>query len=166
MSKAKYWKLGDKYAGITSRGKRFVVDTLSKAKAKIGRSTSTTKRKPSKKAKKRSSSKTTSKKKKGGGGRKLFGNVGFKGVLVGTLGMALVKIGLRRFVPQVPERYVDPVGMITLGAIGKAVNLPTKNLLPAGVITGGSTLVTDLVMGQLPMFGFGRNGGNSGGYDL
>jgi len=44
-----YWKFGNKYAGLTSRGKRFVVNTLAQAKAKSG-----------KKQAKRASSKTKS----------------------------------------------------------------------------------------------------------
>lgn len=31
-----YWKFGSKYAGITSRGKRFVVDTAKEARQKAG----------------------------------------------------------------------------------------------------------------------------------
>ena len=38
MAKAKYWKLpGGRYGGITARGKRFIVDSLAKARAKLGK---------------------------------------------------------------------------------------------------------------------------------
>jgi len=41
MSKAKYWKLpGGRYGGITARGKRFIVDSLAKAKTKLGKTRS------------------------------------------------------------------------------------------------------------------------------
>lgn len=164
MSKAKYWKFGDKYAGITARGKRFVADSLSKAKAKIGKTSTTPKSKPKSQSKKRRT--TTAKKKvRRRGGNKIFGSVGIKGLLVGIFGMAVAKIGVRMLAPQVPERYIDPVAMIATGAIGKVANLPTKNLLPAGIITGGSTLVADLAGGIIPTIG-GAGGIGTRGYDL
>jgi len=162
MTKAKYWKLGDKYAGITARGKHFLVKTLAQAKSKIGASPKSSK--THSKSKKRRT-KTAKPKGTSRGGRKIFGNLGFKGLLVGVAGMAIAKIGIRMMLPQLPPEYHDPLALIGVGAVGKVANLPTKNLLPAGIITGGSTLIADLVtpngLATLPTFG-----AQKGGYDL
>ena len=40
-----YWKLGNRYAGLTPRGKRFIVDTRTKAILKAGKSTKKTTKK-------------------------------------------------------------------------------------------------------------------------
>lgn len=62
---AKYWKLpGGRYGGITARGKRFIVDSLAKARAKLG------KRRKSKKTRTSNPKKTTKKGKRSMGKRK------------------------------------------------------------------------------------------------
>lgn len=165
MSKAKYWKFGEKYAGITKSGKRFLVESLSKARAKIGKSTSTSKSTSQTKSKKRRKTTTTKTKSKGKGGKKLLGSLGWKGLITGIASMTIGKILVRRVLPQLPPEYVDPLVMSGAGAIGKFANLPTKNLLPAGVITGASTLITDLLEPN-GLLTIPRFGGNSGGYDV
>ena len=83
MAKAKYWKLpGGRYGGITARGKRFIVDSLAKAKAKLGKrrkSKRTRTSNPKKKVKRRMARK---KKRKGG---KSMTRTAFKMIRLGCL---------------------------------------------------------------------------------
>ena len=159
MSKPKYWKLpGGRYGGITSRGKRFIVKSLSAAKAKLGKSKSRTSKKSKTKTSKWSVRKTTKKKRRRGG--RILGNVGWKGLLAGTLGLTLAKYLGRRFLP-LSERYVDGAAMVGVGALGKVTKIGTANLLPAGVMMLGSSFIEDLVFGGGVGFVAGARG-----YDL
>jgi len=83
MSKAKYWKLlGGRYGGITTRGKRFIVDSLAKAKAKLGKSTRRTRRK-SNPGRKRGVRRMARKKRRRGG--KSMTRTAFKLIRMGAL---------------------------------------------------------------------------------
>lgn len=71
MAKANYWKFGSRYAGVTARGKRFVVDTLAQAKAKMPKSGKTRTSSKVKKTKTKTRKRTMARKKKGKSRRKL-----------------------------------------------------------------------------------------------
>ena len=152
----KYWKLGDRWAWITSRGKRGISKSKATAMSKAGAGTS--------KSKSRSGS-TTSKGK--GGGRKIFGTVGWKGFLAAIFSLAILRIIINRLTGGgVPGEYVDSVSMIGAGAVGKATGIGTAHLLMPGVVLGISKLIEDVVtpggLYTLPTLGAQIQGG----YDL
>lgn len=156
-----YWKLGDRLAYVTPRGKRGIVDKLSQvpssAKTKVTGSTKEKTRKSSPKTTKRRK-KTVAKKKttKKKGGFRLPGGLGPKGILTGVLGLAFIP----RFIP-----------VATPGAakLGTGLVLRALNLGGGGALA--SVGIMELVAGQiLPMLaGFGVGGAaapsNAGGYD-
>lgn len=95
MAKAKYWKLpGGRYGGITARGKRFIVDSLAKAKAKLGKGTKrvskTTRKSNPKKTKK---VKKMAKKKRRSG--KSMTRTAFKLIRLGALVAPAIGVGMR-----------------------------------------------------------------------
>ena len=85
MSTPKYWKLpGGRYGGITKTGKRFIVDSLSKARDKVGKATR--KRKTRKnKPKTRRSRKTARRRRRNRGGNKSLARTMMKWVRIGAL---------------------------------------------------------------------------------
>ena len=86
-----YWKFGERYAYITSRGKRGIVDKLSQVpqSAKGASSTSSTKKKSTSPKKTRSGKKTAKKKTTRRGGTRLPGGIGFKAAIFGAAGLVL-----------------------------------------------------------------------------
>ena len=139
---------------VLASGKFKFVKNISKSKGKSPKTKSSPTR-----AKRR---KTRTTKKKGGrrGGR-ILGNVGWKGMLAGILGLTAAKYVARRFLP-VGEKYIDGAAMVGVGALGKVAKIGTANLLPAGVMMLGSSFAEDLIFGG----GVGFVAGAQGGYDL
>jgi len=137
------------------------VRVFASGKYKFVKNLTKSKSKPSAKAKTktRRTTKTISKQKGGRGGR-IIGNVGWKGMLAGTLGLTLVKIVVRKFAP-VGEKYIDGLALLGTGIVGKATGIGTAHLLPAGVALTGSSLLEDVVFGG----GIGFVSGAQGGYD-
>lgn len=153
-----YWELGDRYAYITSRGKRGIVDKLSQvpdsAKPAKGASKKPKKRSPKKKkgGKKRMAKKKTKK----SSGFRLPGGIGPKAVLNGILGLAIVP----RFLPvQSPGAQI----------LGTGLALRALKLGGGGPLSGAGVI---MLAGEFlsPYLGGFLGGGNnaaasSGGYD-
>jgi len=87
-------------------------------------------------------------------GSRIFGNVGIKGLVVGTGILTLAKYLARRFLP-VGSAYVDGLAMVGAGFSGIS---GTGGMKQVGLMDVTSELVANLVLGK-PM-------GNSGGYDF
>lgn len=126
-----YWKLGDKWAGITPRGKRFIEPTKAKAMARAG----------TKSPKTASKKKKTPKKTRSGGktaknsvvrAKKILGNLGTTGLLedaaIGFFG-ANVLMGM-----GYPLESALPMTRVVQGIAGKALNRRGKGRLAYGVI--------------------------------
>jgi len=150
---AKYWKLGDRYAYIDSKGSRGIVKTLAKAKQLIGSKTSRSN--PKKGGKKRKMAKKKKGKRRGKG---FLGNMGIKGLAINTAVVTGMKYIIRRFAPQL-QPVEDPVALMGAGALGHITGTG-KSLLQAGMIDLGSDFLSNLLSGQ----GFSQEG--VGGYDF
>lgn len=127
---SKVWKIVNKkrrYVGIRKSGRWTFLKTPNPSKAP-----SKAKKKGSKTSKKNSV-------------RKLFGNVGWKGMIVGTAVLTAAKYLAKRFAP-IPPRYVDGVSMI--GASFVPVS-GVKNLRSAGMMDVGSEFLSDIFIGGL-----------------
>lgn len=110
-------------------------------------------------------SKRMAKNKKGGGGRKILGTIGFKGAIASIASLAVLRIGLRKVAPQIPDAYVDSAALMGAGVVGKVAKIGTAHLLAPGIVLGASKLIEDLLTGgglvDLPGFGVSPSG-----YDL
>ena len=143
-----FWKFGDKYAGIAPRGKRFVVDTRAAAKKKAGnksdpKSPKTSANKPKKGGRKR----TAGKKGKGKGGRKgarIVGNLGIKGLSIGSLLLAGAKWLVRTRAPQAGA-YTTSISSVGAGLVGKTVFGTGSSLIQYGAVDGLSELLYDVL---------------------
>ena len=93
--------------------------------------------------------KTSMAKNKGrsGGGRKILGTIGFKGLIAGIASLAVLRIGIKRVAPQVPDAYVDSASMLGAGVLGKVAKIGTAHLIAPAVVLGASKLIEDLVTG-------------------
>ncbi len=142
-----------RYVGLDAKGRwKFLKHpSKSKSKSKSSSKTKTTKRRK----------KTTAKGKGGRRGGRILGNVGWKGLLAGIIGLTVTKYIARRFLP-VGEKYIDGAAMVGVGALGKVAKIGTANLLPAGVMMLGSSFAEDIIFGG----GVGFVAGAQGGYDL
>ncbi len=140
-----WWAFGDRYAGITSRGKRFVVDTQKEAKAKAGsKSDPKTGKTTAKKPKKGGSKRTASKKNKGGRrGARIVGNLGIKGLAVGSGLLAVAKYLVRSKAPQLGA-YTTAVSNVGAGLVGKTVFGTGSSLIQFGAVDGLSELIYDV----------------------
>lgn len=139
-----YWKFGDKYAGITPRGKRFVVDTKKQAISKAGKSKTVPKSKPSGKKPKKGGSKTTKKGNKGGRrGARIVGNLGIKGLGVGAGLLAIAKYLVRSKAPQAGA-YTTAIANVGAGVVGKTVFGTGGSLIQFGAVDGLSELIYDV----------------------
>lgn len=151
----KSWKLSKgRYAYVTDKGKRGIETSAAKAREKAGLKTST-KRKVSKTGKKKGTRRR---------GMRIVGNIGPKGLIVGSGLLALAKYGLRRFFPQAGA-YTTGLAAIGGGAVGAALGTG-KSLLQFGVVDAVSELITDLVLpgGMVTIPGMGPQ--VKRGYDL
>ena len=151
----KVWKIVGghrRYVGLDAKGRWKFLKHPSKSKSTSSKTKTT----------KRSVRKTTKPKKKGGrrGGR-ILGNVGWKGLLAGTLGLTLAKFLARKFLP-VGEKYIDGASMLIVGGVGKVAKIGTAHLFPAGVAMLGSSFLEDAFLGG----GVGFIAGAQRGYDL
>lgn len=140
-----FWAFGDKYAGISSRGKRFVVDTKSEAKRKAGtKSDPKAGKTTAKKPKKGGSKRTASKKGKGGRrGARIVGNLGIKGLAVGSGLLAVAKYLVRRQAPQLGA-YTTAVSNVAAGLVGKTIFGTGSSLVQFGAVDGLSELIYDV----------------------
>jgi hypothetical protein len=157
-----HWKLGDRWAYITSRGKRGIVDKLSDVPSSAKtKTTGATKKKPQKSSPKKKTTrrkKTVPKKKKTSkkGGFKLPGGIGPKGILQGVLGLAVVP----RFIPsQSPGVKVLGTG-IAMRALSLGGGGP---LSAAGLIMTAAEFLNPYLTGVMGT-GMSRPSG-PGGYD-
>lgn len=139
-----YWAFGDQWAGISPRGKRFVVKTKKAAISKAGKSTGATKKKPKSTSKTKRSGKTTTKK-KGGGGKKTFGQFGTTGLLSAGILYGCAKFVARKYFPQAGA-YTGAVSAIAAGGTAKALNLSGKSLFGFGLVELVSELLTDIIL--------------------
>ena len=90
---------------------------------------------------------------------RILGNVGFKGLLVGSAVLTLAKYLAKRFAP-IPPRYVNGAAMVGASFIPIS---GVKGLRAAGVMDLASEFGSDLIGG----FGYGMAiGGAARGYDL
>ena len=140
-----YWKFGDRYGGITPRGKRFIVDTKTQAISKAGKSKTVPKSKSSAKKTRKGGSKTT-KKNKGKGGRRgarIVGNLGIKGLGVGAGLLAIAKYLVRSKAPQAGA-YTTSIANVGAGVVGKTVFGTGGSLIQFGAIDGLSELIYDV----------------------
>jgi hypothetical protein len=153
-----YWKFGNKYAGVTSRGKRFVVNTRSAAMSKAGKKSSSKRATKTKKTKRRKTMARTKKKKGGSRGSRILGNMGLKGLLLSGAILFGMKYVVRRFVPQAGA-YTTGLAAFGAGTVGKATGIGGKSLQSFGAVDAISELVYDLVtpngMVSLPSVGSG-----------
>ena len=140
-----WWKFGDKYAGITSRGKRFVVDTKKEASKKAGTKSDPIKAKRSAKKPKKGGSKRIAKNKGKGGrrGARIVGNLGIKGLAVGSGLLAVAKYLVRRNAPQLGA-YTTAVSNVGAGLVGKTVFGTGSSLIQFGAVDGLSELIYDI----------------------
>lgn len=145
MSKAKVWKFGTGYAGITARGKRIFKSTKSAAETAAGvkKRTSPASRKTSSGGKKRvPSSKKTS--------PSLMGNLGFTGWLEAIAANIAGTYAARIFIPE--DLRAAAAGKILYGAQGHILNRRGKQFLPIGIIDFVADVVMDfLETGQSPL---------------
>jgi len=153
-----YWKLGDRFAFITSQGKRGIVDRLADVpKSAKKESTPATKKKPEKSSPKKRRKKTVTKKKKTTKkGFRLPGGLGPKGILTGALGLAIIP----RFLPiQSPGAK-----MLGTGLALRALNLGSGGALSSvGLILTASEFLMPYIGGFVG--NAGAPSGNAGGYD-
>lgn len=155
-----YWKLGDRFAYITSSGKRGIVDKLSQVPASAKKQSTSAKQESAQKSspkKKRRKTTLAKKSKKSKGGFRLPGGLGPKGILTGILGMAVIP----SFLP------VTSPGMAKLGTglVLRALKLGGGGALSS---VGIMELAAEFIMPVLGGFGLGNGaagGGGSGGYD-
>lgn len=139
-----YWKFGDKYAGISPRGKRFVVETRSQAISKAGKSNTVSKSSKSAKKPKKGGSKTAKKGNKGGKrGARIVGNLGIKGLGVGAGLLAIAKFLVRRNMPQAGA-YTTGIANIGAGIVGKTVFKTGGSLIQFGAVDSLSELLYDV----------------------
>jgi hypothetical protein len=155
-----YWKLGDRWAYITSRGKRGIVDKMSdvpsSAKTKTTGSTKKKTRKSS--PKKKGGTKTVAKKnKKGRSGFKLPGGLGPKGILFGALGLTMG----RRLLPTQSGGVQKTATGMGLRALKIGGGGP---LAGAGLIEIAADVIEGLLSGGGLNLGIG--GGTNGGTDF
>ena len=140
----KFWKFGDKWAGISPRGKRFVVDTKSEAQRKAGtKSDPKTGKTTAKKPKKGGSKRTASKNKGGRRGARIVGNLGIKGLAVGSGLLAVAKYLVRRQAPQLGA-YTTAVSNVGAGLVGKTIFGTGSSLIQFGAVDGLSELIYDI----------------------
>lgn len=156
-----YWKLGDRYAYITNRGTRGIVDKLSQVPASAKQKTSAKQESAQKSSpkKKRRTKKLPKKKKTSKGGFRLPGGLGPKGILTGILGMTVIP----QFIP------VTSPGAAKLGTglVLRALKLGGGGALSS---VGIMELAAEFIGPALGRFGLGNGngasgGGGSGGYD-
>ena len=140
-----YWALGDRWAGITPRGNRFIVKTKKAAISKAGKGAGATKKKPKKSPSKPKRSGKTTTKKSGGGGKKTFGQFGTVGLLSAGILYGAAKFVARKYVPQVGA-YTGAVSAIAAGGTAKALNLTGKSLFGFGLVELVSELLTDILL--------------------
>ena len=140
-----YWEFGDRYAGISSRGKRFVVNTKAAAIKKAGnKSGPKTGKTTAKKPKKGGSKRIASKKKKGGRrGARIVGNLGIKGLGIGSILLAAAKYLVRSKAPQLGA-YTTAVSNVGAGLVGKTVFGTGSSLIQFGAVDGLSELLYDI----------------------
>jgi len=141
-----WWAFGDKYAGISSRGKRFVVNTQKQASEKAGTKSDPVKAKSTaKKPKKGGSKRIASKKNKKGGrkGARIVGNLGIKGLGVGSILLAAAKYLVRTKAPQVGA-YTTAVSNVGAGLVGKMVFGTGSSLIQFGAVDGLSEIIYDI----------------------
>jgi len=136
-----YWAFGDQWAGITSAGKRFVVKTKALAASKAGVKSVPKSKKPKKKPKK--GGKTTTTKNKGRRGARIVGNLGIKGLSVGSGLLALAKYLVRTNVPQAGA-YTTAIANVGAGLVGKMVFGTGASLIQFGAVDGLSELIYDV----------------------
>jgi len=157
----KYWKFGDRYAGVTARGKKFVVNTLAAAKSKAGKSKAVPKSKKPAKKPKTGRKRTTAKKSKGGRrGARIVGNLGIKGLSVGAGLLAAAKWLIRSRAPQAGA-YTTAIANVGAGLVGKTVFGTGSSLIQFGAVDGVSELIYDILTpgGAYDLPGVAKTGG-------
>lgn len=164
-----WWAFGDKYAGITARGKRFVVDTQKEARRKAGtksdpKSPKTSAKKPKKGGSKRTAGKK-GKKKGGRRGARIVGNLGIKGLGIGSALLAAAKYLVRRNAPQLGA-YTTSVSSVGAGLVGKTVFGTGSSLIQYGAVDGLSELLYDVLTpgGAYDLPGIKNSGGTRWNY--
>lgn len=139
-----FWAFGDKYAGISPRGKRFVVPTKSEAKRKAGTKSDPKAGKTTAKKPKKGGSKSVASKNKGRRGARIVGNLGPKGLGIGAALLAVAKYLVRRNAPQVGA-YTTAVANVGAGLVGKTIFGTGSSLIQFGAVDGLSELLYDVV---------------------
>lgn len=107
--------------------------------------------------------KPTKSKNKGKGGNKRMGNkaiggYSFKGLAIGMVILMLVKWLVRQFAP-IAAPYAQGASLVAGGLAGHLTGLPTKNMLPIGLMDLGSEVAVNALGG-------GYSLGSQGGYDF
>ena len=164
-----FWKFGDKYAGISPRGKRCVVDTQKQARRKAGVKSDPKSRKTSAKRPKKGGSRRTAgekgKKKGGRRGARIVGNLGIKGLGIGSALLAAAKYLVRRNAPQLGA-YTTSVSSVGAGLVGKTVFGTGSSLIQYGAVDGLSELLYDVLTpgGAYDLPGIKTSGGTRWNY--
>ena len=95
--------------------------------------------------------------KRGGGGRKIIGNLGLKGLLIGGGLTVLADM----FIPPIGGAYSPALKLMAAGAGAKAIGAPGAMLMSSGAMLGAATAIRQLLSGGIKFNG----GGGGNGYD-
>lgn len=93
-------------------------------------------------------------------GRKLIGNIGLKGAILG----GLTYFGVSRVMPNVGGPYAPAVTKVATGLVAKSVGVPGAMMAGAGLIEAVAIGIEQLMTGGLAL-PFMGGGGTQGGYD-
>lgn len=99
--------------------------------------------------------------KRGGGGKRLIGNVGVKGAILGGAMLYLAS----RFVPPIGGPYAPAIQKLAGGFAASAIGVPGATLKVAGAMEAGAIVVSQFLAGEIPFISGGQTSQN-GGYML